>query len=379
MSERKIHTLSTGLAVASPYYLGEGILKEFPRHLEPFEHDRIFLVTSLPLLDRFGRDFSRMLDGAGIPNRIVTIEEGEANKSWRTLSGLCERLVEAGVTRSSILLALGGGVVGNVVGLAAGLTYRGIRYIEVPTTMMAQTDGALSNKQAINGQAGKNQFGLYHAPLFVWADVAYLRQEPARQIKSAIVEGVKNGLVNDEVWLEVLASYLRDGMETIQERLEELTLDLIRSKLAILAKDPTEKRDAIVLEYGHTFGHAIEWLARGSLYHGEAVGIGMCIAARLSHGLGILSREGVERHYHLLGDLLGTVVELPPGIDPAGVCQVMLADNKRTGPDLRCLLLEDLGRPYRFQGDYLVRVSEREALGAMVRPAGARFGGGAAA
>ena len=365
MANHGIRELNTGLTESCPYYLGEGILDAFPQFLAPYEHDRLFLITSPSLFLRFGRDFSLMLDDNGIPHTLLTIQEGEMHKSWQTLSDLCERLVATRATRRSILVALGGGVIGNVVGMAAGLTYRGLRYIEVPTTLMAQTDGTLSNKQAINGNGGKNQFGLYHAPLFVWSDIAYVRREPVRQIKSAIVEGIKNGLVDDPAWLERLAEILRHGIERVH--LEEFTFELIRSKLAILAKDPTEKRHAIVLEYGHTFGHAIEWLSRGELHHGEAVSIGMCVAARLSCQLGIASREVLEQHRYLLGELLDTPVDVPPSLAPRSIYQATLADNKRTGEGLRCLLLQSPGTLYNPGGDYLVPVTQEQALSALAR------------
>lgn len=365
MTAARITKLSTGVENPAPYYLGDGVTDLFGPYLAAHPFDRVVIVTTPPLLDRFGRALSAAVQAYGIATEVALIPDGEVHKNWSTLATLCDRLVAMGVTRDSVLVALGGGVVGNVVGLAAGLTFRGIRYVEVPTTLMAQTDGVLSNKQAVNGTLGKNHFGMYHAPLFVWADVAYARQEPLRQTRSAVVEGIKNGLVNDAAWLDRLAAQLRRGPEWIAANLRDFALELIQSKLEILRADPSEKGEALVLEYGHTFGHAIEWLSRGSLYHGEAVAMGMCAAAELSHARGIAGRELVELHYHLLDDVLGVPVRIPASLDPRRVVAAMLADNKRKGRGLRCILLEEPGRLHRPDGELLVEVAEPDALQAL--------------
>jgi 3-dehydroquinate synthetase len=262
-----------------------------------------------------------------------------------------------------VLIALGGGAVGNLAGLAAGLLYRGVRFVQVPTTVTAQTDSTLSNKQGINGARGKNQFGMYHAPLFIWGDAAYPRHEPVRQQKSGIVEGIKNVLISRdsvEPAEQMLEMWRRDGCSA------ELLKWLIDSKLPIIRRDPTERGYAMVLEYGHTFGHAIEWLAGGRLLHGEAVSIGMCLAAEVSGALGLMPEALRRDHYRLLGEMLGTPTKLPDSVEPEVVYETMLGDNKRTGKGLRFLLLEKCGRVFNPQGDYMAAV-EREVVMAQLR------------
>jgi 3-dehydroquinate synthetase len=369
MNDGRILELSSGVEPSSPYYLGDGIADLFPEHLRRFDFDRVALVTSRCPYDLFGNELVAALRQEDVHPIIVSIEEGERNKSWSTLASLCERLVAEGVTRDSIILSLGGGLVGNVTGMAAGLIYRGIRYVEIPTTLMAQTDGVLSNKQAINGQKGKNQFGVYHAPSFIWSDVSYARREPARQTKSAIVEAIKNGLVNDAEWLFRLSTMLRGGMSVVHADLLGLARAMIESKLDILAKDPSEKKYAVVLEYGHTFGHAIEWLADGALYHGEAVGIGMCIAAHLGRDLGVLSKDAFDMHFHVIGELLGSPVRLPDGIRPESVYAAMLADNKRSRGGMKCILLEDAGRVHDPDGTWMTPVRDEHVMRVLSRAA----------
>src|SRR5438552_3374055 len=162
--------LAMPLVPSCPYYFGQDIAAQFPGMLKQHDFDRCSLISSKKLLRLFGEELLGELNRAGISAEPVIVRETERHKGWRTLRGLCERLAARGATKDSILVGLGGGVIGNVVGLAAALLYRGIRFIEAPTTIMAQSDSTLSNKQAINGKLGKNQFGVYHAPLFVWAD-----------------------------------------------------------------------------------------------------------------------------------------------------------------------------------------------------------------
>jgi 3-dehydroquinate synthetase len=355
MTASSLLRLDTGLAHSSPFYFGDGIAGQLAAHLAPLEADRCFLVSCPSLLRAFGGPLLDALRDGGIAVETAEIPGTEAGKTWDTLSALCETLVEQGVTRDSVLLALGGGVVGNVVGLAAGLLYRGLRYVEIPTTTMAQTDGTLSNKQAINGRAGKNMYGLYHAPAFIWADASYPRSEPDRQIRSGVVEGLKNRLITGQ-GSEEFDALLAHGFAGLRANLPQVLLTLIRSKLPILRRDPTEKGYAVILEYGHTFGHAVEFLSRGRLHHGEAVAIGMCIAAELAHREGLLSGEAVALHHRLLGERLGTLTALPEDIAVDDIFAIMLRDNKRNRKGLRYVLLEDIGRVANPDGDYMTAV-----------------------
>jgi|HubBroStandDraft_3_1064219.scaffolds.fasta_scaffold01142_8 3-dehydroquinate synthase len=354
--------LETHVSPSSPLYFGEGIETELPRYLERAEPDRCFLVTSPPLLQLFGGGLLARLRAAGIRCEAVLIGEGEARKSWAALRDLCEELVTRGATKDSLLLALGGGLIGNVAGFAAGVLYRGIRYVEIPTTVMAQTDGTLSNKQAINGARGKNQFGLYHAPLFVWTDCAYSRREPVRQIRAALSEAVKNAFILGEWEVRRCEHLLRRTAGPPGDDFRELLLAVIESKLAILRQDPSEKGYCVVLEYGHTFGHALEWLSGGALLHGEAVAIGMCLAARLSCELGLADEALLDQHELLLGELLGLPTETPAGGDPESILRTMLFDNKRNRHGLRFLLLEDFGRFARQDGGWAVEADVRAVL-----------------
>ncbi|MBI0378699.1 iron-containing alcohol dehydrogenase [Streptomyces albiflaviniger] len=359
MASGTIIELTSGVSPSCPYYLGDGIAGWLPEHLRRHDFDELYLVTSDALYTRFGKDLARGLGGDGIPVNVLTVPEGERAKGWPQLTDLCERLVAAGVTKDSVIAALGGGMVSNVVGLAAGLIYRGVRFVEIPTTMLNLTDGTLSNKQAINGALGKNQFGMYHAPLFIWADVAYLRGEPTRQHRSAIAEAVKNGLVHDAAWFERLESLLTPGLEAVREDLLGFCHEVVRSKLGILALDPGERRAGIILEYGHTVGHAVEFLTGGRLLHGEAVGIGMCAAARVAMKLGIAGPDVLERQRYVLRDRLGGTVRLPDELTAEQIVEVIRRDNKRrSGAAIRFVLVPAVGSVHVVDGDWETPVPE---------------------
>ena len=355
-------TFSTELATPSPIHFGFGIAarlaETITRATADDPVDRIFVFTDRAVFDRFGDELFDPLAKRWSHTKIHLLPDGEASKTFTHLERACQRVVEQGATKKSLVVSLGGGSVGNVAGLVAGLTFRGIRFVEVPTTFTHQTDGTLSNKQAINGGSGKNHFGVYHAPLFIWTDTAYLRTEPKRVKQAGIVEGIKNALIQETAFIDTLRARLRSDCEYSDAELTELALATIRSKLGILRRDPGEKHYGLVLEYGHTFAHAIEWLAAGKLIHGECVALGMRIAARLAARIGLIDPDLVALHDELIDEQLGLRPQIPDDIDACTVVSAMRADNKRTASVVRYVLLERCGACSNREGDYLVTVED---------------------
>jgi 3-dehydroquinate synthetase len=339
----EVRVLDSCLPGPVPYFLGCDILPALPDYLGAYRFDRLFLVTSAPIYALHGEAVVRHLRRF-FRCEALLIPDGEKNKTSGVLIDLCESLVNRGATRDSVLLAFGGGVTGNVVGLAAALVYRGIRFVEMPTTLLGQTDSALSNKQAVNGRLGKNHFGVYHAPLFIWADIHYLLTEPPRMRKAGLVETVKNGLISDRAFFHDFVRFLEEGVPSSPQRIAAAVHQSVLSKAAILRRDPGEKGYAVILEYGHTVGHAVELLTRGDLLHGEAVAIGLMVAARLSQRLGWLDAEGVEAHRYALSDLLGIDLRLPPSLGVEQVLRAIPMDNKKTGRGVPYVLLRALGQ-----------------------------------
>jgi 3-dehydroquinate synthetase len=328
-----------------------------PGLLRQLSFDRIFFFTEAHLLDLITNNLTATLSSL-FDFTIEFIPSGESSKGFAMLEEICERLISQGASKKSLLISFGGGVVGNIVGLAAGLLYRGVRYIEIPTTMTAQTDSTLSNKQAVNSRQGKNHFGLYHAPIFIWTDTSYLATEPAFSKRCGIIEAIKNGFIDDASFLDELDLILRPDVNFDEEELFSLVNKIIQSKLKILKTDPSEKHRGIILEYGHTFGHAIEWLQKGSMSHGEAVSFGMKIAAQLSQRLGLISQEHAKLHWHMIEDRLGFANPFPADISAKSLMETMVTDNKKTGRNLRFVLLNGLGSCHNPEGDYLTTVDD---------------------
>jgi 3-dehydroquinate synthase len=353
----KVIQLSTELEKPCPFYFGYDIQDKFVSELEKYTFDKIFFFTESHLFDLYGKELYEKINSK-FPCVLEFVPSGEKCKYFPVLEETCENLIEKGASKKSILLAFGGGTVGNVVGLAAGMVYRGIRFIEVPTTMTGQTDSTLSNKQAINGKTGKNHFGLYHAPIFIWTDTKYLKTEPAFSKRSGIIEGIKNGFISDATFLDYLEEVLNPDVQFTDEELYQLAFNIILSKLEILKQDPGEKKYGIILEYGHTFGHGIEWLEQSKISHGEAVSFGIKIAAELGKELGLISQEDVDRHYYLIEDKLGFNNPFPGAITTQKLMDAMIADNKKTGEALRFVLLDKIGQCYNPESDFLVTVNE---------------------
>lgn len=351
----KIVELSTELEKPSPFYFGYDIKEHLISQFSKYEFDKIFFLTEQNLFELYGQQLYHELN-AKFNCVLEIVPPGEQCKYFPVLEELCEKLIAKGISKKSLLVAFGGGTVGNIVGLVAGLIYRGIRFVEISTSMTGQTDSTLSNKQAVNGLTGKNHFGLYHSPLFIWADTKYLKTEPAFSKRCGIIEGIKNGFISEPNFLDYLEKTLNPQLNFSDQELTDLAYQIICSKLEILKQDPSEKHLGIILEYGHTFGHALEWLLKGKMSHGEAVSYGMKIAAELAKEMGLISQQDVELHYYFIEDKLGFNNPWPEGVTADLLVEAMIADNKKTGKDSRFVILDKIGRCYNPEGDYLTTV-----------------------
>lgn len=353
---------TTELQQPSLFYFGLNITSQFVEILNREMFDKVFFTTNKILLDLYGKEFIELLSAAGINVEVILIDDGEKNKCLLNLEGLCEKYIDADITKSSIIIAFGGGCLGNIVGMSASMIFRGIRYIEIPTTLLGITDSTLSNKQAVNGKKGKNLFGCYYAPLFIWADMKYVASENKNNIKAALVEGVKNAFISDSKLLEYFEEILTDENINSLSKLTEITEKIINSKLRILRRDPTEKKYAMILEYGHTFGHAIEYLTAGKVIHGLAVAKGMCIAAELSFSMGLIKEDEVKRHYYLLKEKLDLDVRIPDEISIDELYKTICNDNKKTIRGITYIVLKKIGECYYEDDSYEVKVPEQKVL-----------------
>jgi 3-dehydroquinate synthetase len=334
-----------------PYLFGD--TDDFARAAAGLAPDRWFVVTTdQPWMAALTDRVERALGGVA-PVAHIHIPDGERAKSLETVGAVCAQLVAAGASRASVLVAVGGGNVSNIAGLCAALMFRGIRLVHVPTSLIGMSDVVLSLKQGVSIAGVKNGLGTYYAPELIWADPEALDSLPAREIWAGLAEIVKNALIISPEQIPVLTGMLRPDAR--YRRADFATfIDLaIAAKSRVLSNDPTERHGALVLEYGHTVGHALEVLSGGTLGHGIGVALGMRVAARVAHRLGLLAEEHVETHDRLLS-AAGLPMTPPAALLAAATDEALTGqlarDNKRgylrLGPDeVPMVLLTELGVP----------------------------------
>jgi 3-dehydroquinate synthase len=290
------------------------------------------------------------LKTSGLATSRVVVEAGEGTKSFAGLDRVCEALIAAKIERGDLVVALGGGVVGDLAGFAAAVVRRGLDYIQVPTTLLAQVDSSVGGKTAINSRHGKNLVGAFYQPLLVVADTAVLDTLPPRQFRAGYAEVVKYGLLGDAGFFGWLDANVKEVFAGGAAR-EHAIATSCRMKAAIVARDERETGDRALLNLGHTFGHALEAAAGFSdrLLHGEAVALGMVLAAEFSARLGILAPEQAARATrHLAGAGLPVrLADVAAGVPNADrLMDLMAQDKKVRRGKLTFILLRDIGAAY---------------------------------
>ncbi|HZR90707.1 MAG TPA: 3-dehydroquinate synthase [Bradyrhizobium sp.] len=313
---------------------------------------RTAIVTDRSVARHWLEKTEAVLTQAGIASSRIIVEEGEGSKSYATLEKVSEALIAAKVERNDLVIALGGGVVGDLAGFAAAILRRGVDFVQVPTTLLAQVDSSVGGKTGINSPQGKNLIGAFHQPVLVIADTAVLDTLPPRQFRAGYAEVAKYGVLGDAAffsWLEVNhADIVKGGAAR-----EHAIATSCRAKAAIVARDERETGDRALLNLGHTFGHALEAVTGFSdrLFHGEGVAIGMVLAAEFSASLGMIPQSDairIERHLAEAG--LPTHVEDIAGFAQEGLADadtlmaLMAQDKKVRRGKLTFILLEAIGR-----------------------------------
>ncbi len=262
---------------------------------------RAFLLSDRNVAPLYAEGVARALSAAGLDVRGAVIPAGEREKSLARLERLCERMLDAGLERSDTVVALGGGVIGDLGGFAAATYHRGIGLVQLPTTLLAMVDSAIGGKTGVNLSRGKNLIGAFHQPRLVYAGLSTLSTLPPREFRSGLAEVIKAGMVADRRLIEHLERHLEEVLALRRRPLRAAIEAAIRVKARIVALDEREAGRRMVLNYGHTVGHAIE-AATGyrRFLHGEAVALGMTAAALLAVGRGACSSRTAERQNRLL-------------------------------------------------------------------------------
>jgi 3-dehydroquinate synthase len=326
-------------------YIGAGVLGNLGRRMKELAcGKKVMLVSNPAVLNVYGDRVKKSLAGCGFEVVNAEIGAGEGNKTLATAGKLYDAAFSFEMDRKSPVVALGGGVVGDVAGFVAATYMRGVPFIQVPTTLLAQVDSSVGGKVAVNHPGGKNIIGAFYQPRLVLIDINTLKTLPPREVRSGVAEVIKYGVIENAklfAWLEEHIELLLCGE---RKALTHVVRESCRIKARVTEKDETEQGLRAILNYGHTVGHAVEALAGyGQYTHGEAVSIGMAVAARLAAALGLLPGPDRARIEKLL-QRAGLPLELPEEIPAEAVLDKLYHDKKTTGGRLNLVLPELIGK-----------------------------------
>jgi 3-dehydroquinate synthase len=327
-----------------PLVVGTGLLNSVGELLIPhIKSNKVLIVSDAYVKTRYMPIVLKSLKNAGLDVRTIEVPVGEESKSLVQFSRIQDSLVEHQLDRGSMLIALGGGVIGDLAGFAAAVYMRGIPYVQIPTTLQAQVDASVGGKTAINHPKGKNLIGAFHQPKLVVIDVDTLKTLPQRDIRAGLIEVIKMGVIRDEPLFERVEENLEALLNLDDTTLIEIISQACVNKAEIVAKDEKESGLRMVLNYGHTFGHALEAMTHYNRYrHGEAVSIGMHCAAQLATNLRMFSETDFQRQRALL-KRAKLPITFPTDLTPEALCDAMYLDKKTLGGKLRLILPTRIG------------------------------------
>jgi 3-dehydroquinate synthase len=287
----------------------------------------------------YGEQVLEALGEAGLQSSLFAIEPGEQHKSMASVQAIWQAFLESGIERGSTILALGGGVVGDLAGFAAATYLRGVRWVIVPTSLLAMVDSSLGGKTGADLPQGKNLIGAFYPPKLVFADLKVLDTLPMKELRSGMAEVVKAGVVGDARLFELCSA----GWETVNAHRDEIVKRAMAVKIQVIQEDPYEKGRRASMNLGHTVGHAVEHASGYRLSHGEAVAIGMVVEACLAEKLG-LAEAGLKQRIQACLESLGLPVAIPSSLDRQKMLAAMQVDKKRSRGKVRFALPVNIGK-----------------------------------
>src|SRR3954470_10990204 len=326
-----------------PIHIGRGLLDSAELYAPHVKGRQAAIVSNEVVAPLYLARAKAALERAGGRPIEIVVSDGEQAKDWRTLQQVFDALLAARCGRDCVIVALGGGVVGDLAGFAAATYQRGVDYLQVPTTLLAQVDSSVGGKTAINHPMGKNMIGAFHQPRAVISDVATLDTLPDRELRSGVAEVIKHGFALDAAFVDWLESNIEKILRKEPAALAYAVRRSCELKARVVAADERESGERALLNFGHTFGHAIETGAGYGIWlHGEAVAAGMVMAAELSALMGQLKKTEVSRLRELVRRA-GLPVK-GPSLAPERLIELMTVDKKAAKGRTRFVLLDSLGR-----------------------------------
>lgn len=352
------YTFTIGAPTSTKIYVERGFVRD-PKKLAFIPKESasspLFVFTDTRVDKLYADDFVGGLEAQGYLVHRIVMSEGEDSKTLANYARLVEEVLARGIDERSILISLGGGAVCNVCGFLASTLYRGIGLIHVPTTLMAQCDAAISHKQGVNGARGKNMVGAYYAPIAICVDVEVLSTLEDWLIPDGLAEVVKHALGQDSAYLDYLLAYEGDMRDL--DFLETVVRKNIELKCKLMATDPHEHHEAMVLQYGHTCGHPIEYLSGYSLSHGQAVAVGMMVAAHVARLLGGSAPDMVDVHRRVISRYK-LPIAIPDDIADDEIIDMLKYNKRYLTEGTRMALIDGPGHLWSVAHDFAIPVGE---------------------
>lgn len=338
-----MQTLNVALAKRSyPIHIGRGLLSDASLILPHLKRKNVAIVTNTTVEPLYLATLTNTLQAAGVTVIPIVLPDGEAYKNSDTLNTIYDALLQHRCERSTTLIALGGGVIGDLTGYAAATYLRGVPFIQIPTTLLSQVDSSVGGKTGINHPLGKNMIGAFYQPQLVLADIDTLKTLPPREFSAGVAEVIKYGLIRDAKFFDWLEANMAKLMQLDEQVLSEAIYRSCQNKADVVAKDEHEQGERALLNLGHTFGHAIEnAMGYGVWLHGEAVAAGTMMAADLSQRMDWLTADQVARIKNSL--LAANLPLLPPKLGAAKYLDLMGLDKKVENGKIRLVLQQGIG------------------------------------
>jgi 3-dehydroquinate synthase len=346
-----------------PIHIGSQLIDQADLYKKHLKGSFTAVVTNQTVAPLYADRVVKTLESLGQKVRLVVLPDGEVYKTWETLHKIFDALLESGADRKSTLIALGGGVIGDMTGFAAASYMRGIRFIQVPTTLLSQVDSSVGGKTGINHPLGKNMIGAFYQPQAVIADLDTLKTLPPKELAAGLAEVVKHGAIADTDFFSWIEKNIEPLNACEPKAMEHAVQRSCEIKSQIVALDEKEGGVRATLNFGHTFGHAIEaGMGYGEWLHGEAVGCGMVLAADLSVRTGRLTKDEFQRIKNLVTAL--KLPSVPPKLGVSRYIDLMSVDKKAEGGEVRYILLDGIGRSTIKTVDEPLVIQTLEATGA---------------
>ena len=323
--------------------LGSGLLGKLGESLSQIvKPSHIVLITHPSLFQIYGDKVLSGFKDQGWTADLIEVEEGETSKTLGQAEKIFDRLLDLKCDRKSVLIALGGGVIGDLVGFVAATFQRGIPFVQVPTTLLSQVDSSVGGKTAVNHPKGKNMIGAFYQPCLVLTDLDTLKTLPQKEFRAGLAEIIKYGVISDVGLFEYLEKNVKKILQLDKKCLEYIIKTSCSIKAEVVEKDERENHYRMILNFGHTLGHAIEALTHYSKFiHGEAVAIGMVYAAKLSQKLG-KCQEGIPRRLDRLVRKFGLPADLPD-LNSKAIIESLYHDKKTMNHKIKFILVKEIG------------------------------------